>query len=326
MMTSSNHQVWFASHLLRRNRASGSRGFSLIEAVLSIGLLSITILPLVLLQSQKAILSRTNYVESSRMLHMSYYTDEMDPDRPSYSSLFVDSSMNAGLSESGQVIPYVRKPDTANSDAFNRIIHFYQYQNATDSLTSPRSKVAFTHNAQEVRIRCGNTADFMDSAGLYWYGDAYTYDSTLKRPGYVTGSHSGVLGASPGIADIINTQDDALFQSYREASGAGNNIDYSFNVRNGAYTVKLYFAEVSAAVTGSAPNRRLIDIYIEGALQNSSGFSPFETTGGANRATYLIYDVTVSDNVLNISIRPNAGTGAGYFPRVSAIAVEKRAS
>lgn len=304
------------------------RGFSLIEVILVIVLLSSTILPLTLLNSQKSLSSRTNYVESSRSFQQAYYTDEMMPDRPSYVTLFTDSGMNTVLNESGQVIPYLRKVDSTNSNAFSRTIDFYQYRDSTDALTSPKSKVSLTQNSQEVRIRCGNTADLIDTAGLYWYGDAYAYDSSLKQPGYVTGTQSGVLGASPGVVDIINTtgNDDSLFQAYREASGAGNNIEYNVDVLNGAYTVKLYFAEVNSAVTGSAPNRRLMDIYLEGSLKNNAPFSPYEATGGTNRATYLTYDVTVSDSVLNISIRPNAGTSSGYYPRISAIAVRKKSS
>ena len=112
-----------------------------------------------------------------------------------------------------------------------------------------------------------------------------------------------------------------MFQHYREGTGS-TNVDYKFNVPNGDYLVSLYFAELNPSVTGSAPNRRLMNIYIEGTLQNSTAYSPYETTGGSYRGNIQPFEVTVSDNVLDISIRRNASSN--YDGRISGIVVQKR--
>lgn len=289
-----------------------------------ITLVSFMILSLTMVLNTTSQSARSTYIQSSRTLLLSYLLGEMDADRPTYTSLFNDSSMNTVLSESGQVIPYMRKVDTANSNTFSRTVDFYQYTNSTDAVTSPRSMMYITQAAGEFRLRCGSSTGLTDTAGYYWYGDNNTYDATNKVPGYDTAS-SSTTGST--ATDIVNTSgnDDSLFQNYRENTCAGmscNNINYSFPVTNGSYTVKLFFAEVDATITGSAPHRRLMDIYIENALQNSSAYSPYETTGGTYRANIKIYNVTVSDGVLDISIRKNASTNANA--RISGISISPR--
>jgi hypothetical protein len=228
--------------------------------------------------------------------------------------------MNTALSESGQTIPYLRKVDTTNSNTFSRTVDFYQYTNATDALTSPRSTMTITQTSGEYRLRCGSSTGLMDTSGYYWYGDSNAYDSTNKVPGYVTGS-SGTTGST--ATDIVNTSgnDDSLFQNYREGTGS-TNVNYSFPVSNNTYTVRLLFAEVNSTITGIAPNRRLMDIYIEGALQNSTAYSPYESTGGTYRANVKTYNVTVSDGVLDISIRRNASSNTDA--RISGISISPR--
>jgi Malectin domain len=166
----------------------------------------------------------------------------------------------------------------------------------------------------------GRTLVLMDSSRQLWCGDGNAYDVTKKQPGYVTGT-SGTAGSN--VIDIVNVTgvDDGLFQYYREGAGS-TNIDYKFDVPNGKYLVSLYFAELNGTVTGVAPNRRLMDIYIGGVLQNASAYSPYETTGGSYRGNIQFFEVTVSNTVLYISIRRNASSN--HDARISGIVVQKR--
>lgn len=295
-------------------------GVSLVEILLIMSLLTAAILPLTLLINQSAQLSRGTYIQSTRSLFLANAADQMDPLRSDFYTQFHDTTMTTSLSESGQTIPYMAYVDTANSDAFKKTAYVYTYNNSTDAVSSPRT----THKVFQVsgtfRLRCGSSNALMDSSRQLWFGDGNAYDVTKKQPGYVTGT-SGTTGSS--VVDIVNTAgvDDALFQYYREGNGS-TNVDYKFDVPNGNYVVSLYFAELNASVNGSAPNRRLMDIYIEGVLQNSSAYSPYETTGGSYRGNVQYFEVTISDNVLHISIRRNASSN--YDARISGIVIQKR--
>jgi Malectin domain len=90
-------------------------------------------------------------------------------------------------------------------------------------------------------------------------------------------------------------------------------------VENGYYIVDLYFGELNATVTGTAPNRRLMNVYFEGSLANTTAYSPYETTGGSYRANIQSFDVTVADAVLNLSLRRNASSN--HDARLSGIAI-----
>jgi Tfp pilus assembly protein PilV len=295
-------------------------GVSLIEVILAFALFSVLSLSMLQLISQVARNSKGTYIQSTRSLLLNRQMDEMSTNRGNFTSLFNDASMNTSLSDSGQVIPYMRKIDATNSNTFKRVSYFYLYNQTTDPVTSAWYKAPLTQTTDEFRIRIGNTSNLIDSSGKDWTGDSNAYDATNKVPGYVTGS-SGTAGNN--VVDIVNTSgnDDGLFQYYREGTGS-TQINYNFDVPNGRYTVMLYFSELSASVTGSAPNRRLMDIYLEGILYNFNPYSPYEITGGSNRGNVQSYDVGVSDGVLNVSIRRNSNSN--YDARISGIVVKKR--
>lgn len=299
---------------------NASAGFSLIEVLLIMTLLSATILPFTLLISQNSQISRGIYIQSTRSLLQSNAADQMDPLRPDYYTQFHDTTMTTSLSESGQTIPYMVTVDTGNSDTFQKSANLYTYNNATDAVSSPRTIHTIFQSSDTFRLRCGTSNSLMDRSMQLWAGDGNAYDVSKKQPGYVTGS-SGATGSS--ASDIVNASgvDDGLFQYYREGTGS-TNVDYKFDVPNGNYLVYLYFAELNAVVTGSAPNRRLMDIYMEGALQNSTAYSPYETTGGSYRGNVQPFEVAVSDNVLHISIRRNASSN--HDARISGIMIQKR--
>ncbi len=131
-------------------------------------------------------------------------------------------------------------------------------------------------------------------------------------PGFVSG---GTIASFAN--DLPNTwHHDSVYQTYR----TGTPLSYSFDVANGNYTVHLYFVEPTGTVNASG-NRRLMDIALEGTTVLSN-FSPFEVFNNAYRGHVRLFDVAVTDGVLNVSITRSASSNQD--PVLSAISVIKR--
>jgi Tfp pilus assembly protein PilV len=304
---------------LRTAKVSSCTGFSLIEVLLIIAMLSLMMIPFTLIMTQTAQMSRGGYLQSSRSLLLNSLKDELSPDDPNFVNRFTDSSMNTSVSESGQFLPYMRVVDITNSGAtvsMKRTTHFYLYNNSTDATGSPRYKSTTIQNATALRFRFGNTDAVIDNNGRYWFGDSYLYDATHKIPG-LTSSYT-VLNTN---SDILNTTglDDSLFQYNRYNSP----LNFSADLENGAYTVKLYFAEIYNVINSTTSKRRF-NIYLEGVKMNTDGpYSPYESTGGAYLADVKTYDINITDGVLNISLQIDASSNdPNAF--LSALEIKKR--
>jgi hypothetical protein len=106
--------------------------------------------------------------------------------------------------------------------------------------------------------------------------------------------------------DVQNTNDDALFLSWRE----GASFSYSIPVVNGHYALFLEFAEPTLAA-----GQRQFNVSAESA-SILSNFDIAQTAGGSGIAVAKSFDVTVSDGALNLDF-----TGVANNALVSAIAV-----
>lgn len=294
-------------------------GISLVEVLMIIALLSSIIIPFVLFTTRSSQNSKGLSIQSTRGILMKRLMDEMDPARPDFFTQFSSTSMQTTVSESGQTIPYIRVANTTGSDAFTRVVNFYLYNTTSDAVSSPLLKTTQTLDTDEIRIACTQTSSnspLVDSSGRTWIDDL-AYAAGTVQPGYVSAGST-----TSSASDILNTSgnDDALFQSQRVGTSAAN-IDYNIPVNSGSYTVKLYFAELVSTITGSSPNRRRMDIYLEGSAVKTS-YSPYEVTGGTYYANIQSFDVTVTDGVLNISIRKSATSDNDA--RIAGIVVTKR--
>jgi chitinase len=149
------------------------------------------------------------------------------------------------------------------------------------------------------RVHSGSTAAYTDSAGQVWDADrAYGTGPW----GYTTGK------AVSTTAAVAGTNDDPLYQKYREIAG-----EYRFQVSNGAYQVTLKFAEFGVS---NATDRRM-NITIEG-VRVETDFSVWGLVG-KGVALDRTYTTTVSDGILNIAFAK--GTGARKSPAINAIQV-----
>jgi hypothetical protein len=150
------------------------------------------------------------------------------------------------------------------------------------------------------RVNAGGST-YTDSQGQVWAADkAYVTGSW----GYTTGS------ARSSVAAVAGTNDDLLYQKYREIVG-----EYKFTVPNGVYEVTLKFAEF---VVNNGVDR-IMKITMEGMVVES-GLSVYAQVG-KDTALDTVYTVTVNDGVLNIAFAK--GSGAKKSPAISAIRVRK---
>ncbi len=138
-------------------------------------------------------------------------------------------------------------------------------------------------------------AGYTDTGGDYWSTDqAWNNDW-----GYLGGSARSKSNA------VAGTNDDALYQKYRENPG-----EYRFQVPNGAYQVTLKFAEFDV----SNGTDRVMRISMEGVVVENA----LSIWGLVGRYVALdrVYVVNVTDGILNIAFAQNGGR---KVPVVSAI-------
>ena len=101
-------------------------------------------------------------------------------------------------------------------------------------------------------------------------------------------------GTYQNTNEIINTNDDALYQSERNGT-----FGYSLPIDNGTYEVTLKFAEIYFGASGM----RQFDVLLEGN-QIKSNLDIFAAVG-KNAPLDVVQIVTVTDGVLNINFNKN---------------------
>lgn len=133
-----------------------------------------------------------------------------------------------------------------------------------------------------IRVNAGGPA-FTDSLGHTWAADN----------GYTSGSTQGYPNA------IAGTVDDTLYQTFRYDDTPSTPLDYSFQVQNGNYMVKLHFAETWSGIT--AAGQRVFDVLLEGqtVLHNYDVYA----VAGANTARVETFQTPVTDGNLTIGLR-----------------------
>jgi hypothetical protein len=146
-----------------------------------------------------------------------------------------------------------------------------------------------------IRVDCGGTANYTDSAGNVWVAD------------------SGFSGGQTYTATstIAGTPDQALYKSERWES---SDFSYNFNVAPGTYKVSLYESSLYAAVCNAGG--RVFDVTINGTkvLTNYDMFNEV----GCLTAQIKAYTVaTKADGKINITF--NIGTAGN--PKIAAISV-----
>lgn len=145
-------------------------------------------------------------------------------------------------------------------------------------------------------------------------------DITFLEDQYFVGNTEAY--SNPNVTEIAGTDLDEIYLSERVALTTDNTQPFSYEIpiENGTYTVKFYFAEIFWGVTNpqmleGGAGSRLFDVDMEGQdILNS--FDIFTQAGGAATAITKMYDIEVTDGVLNIDFLLSVDR-----PKVSAIEI-----
>ena len=160
---------------------------------------------------------------------------------------------------------------------------------ATNTPVPPTATMVASGNA--VRIDAGSSSNYTDTAGHLWLADiGFTPDSA----------------AYTQSISVTTNDDPKIYQTARE-----NMSDYNVPVTNGTYTVRLHFAETSPSQFGSisGPGQRVFNVSVENSTLNNLDL--YGATGGKNVAIVKVFNVTVSDGMMNIHFSPVSSlTGA----------------
>jgi hypothetical protein len=104
---------------------------------------------------------------------------------------------------------------------------------------------------------------------------------------------TGTTQTSSKSFDVQNTDDDDLYLVYR----FGENFSYNIPVANGAYTVRLHFAEIFQ----DAPNERLFSVDVENGQGVLTDLDLVATAGAETALIEEFTDVVVGDGNMTIA-------------------------
>lgn len=149
------------------------------------------------------------------------------------------------------------------------------------------------YNLSDILVNAGGS-DYTDVAGNLWSADV----------GYVNGKTFSTTDA------ISGTLDDPLYQS--ERYNTSGNLHYAFEVPDGSYSIKLYFAEIYSGTW--SVGARVFDIQLQGATVLSS-LDIYSEVGG-DAALIKTFPVTVTDGWIDIQFLTNI-----QAPQINAIQI-----
>lgn len=132
-----------------------------------------------------------------------------------------------------------------------------------------------------VRVNAGGP-NYTDSSGHLWSADR--------------GFNTGSLSTCAPKATVTGTTMPTLFKSSRFDASASPELQYSFAVTNGTYTVNLYFAETCSTMTAG---KRVFDVKLQGVTTFSS--LDVAKAVGINHALVKSSTVSVTGGKLTIS-------------------------
>ncbi|KAH7545622.1 hypothetical protein FEM48_Zijuj01G0113000 [Ziziphus jujuba var. spinosa] len=162
-------------------------------------------------------------------------------------------------------------------------------------------------------------------------GIIYEADNTILGPAmfYLSSTEKWAISNVGFFADredpryVVNTSaqvtgTDANPELFRTARMSPGSLRYyGLGLKNGSYTITLQFAEISfedqSSRTWKGLGRRVFDIYIQGILREKD-FDISKAAGGVYRATEMKFNVTVSENYLEIHLFW-AGKGTCCIPQ-----------
>lgn len=160
-------------------------------------------------------------------------------------------------------------------------------------LASASSETSVSVAPVAIRIKAGIRKPMVDADGNTW----------LPDQGFV----KGVIADRDVITPVANTRTPALYLSERYGM-----TEFSHEVPNGRYVVKLHFAEMYGRVTGAG--QRVFSFNVEG--HEFKNFDIWALAGGSRRAYIETVEVEVTEGKLNITFTPNV-----QYPVINAVEI-----
>ena len=157
---------------------------------------------------------------------------------------------------------------------------------ATNTPLPPTATLAASANA--LRIDAGSPSNYTDTSGNLWRADI---------------GFTPVSAAYNQSISVVTNDDPQIYRTSRE-----NMSDYNIPVVNGSYSVRLHFAETSPNQFGpiNGPGKRVFNVSVESSVLNNLDI--YGQTNGKNVAIVKVFNVTVSDGMLNIHFSPTSPT------------------
>src|SRR5207248_2686141 len=151
-------------------------------------------------------------------------------------------------------------------------------------LQKPQVGVATTISWRSDGLTAVRPVALIDAGGPAagaWSADAYRTD--------VSG-YAGTLSSVVDTSGVSDPAPQAVYQSYAQANyGTGQGLSYLLPVPDGAYTVRLHFAEPAYYYAGG----RVFDVRLQGTTVRA-GYDIFADAGATNRATALSFAVAAT--------------------------------
>jgi subtilisin-like proprotein convertase family protein len=164
--------------------------------------------------------------------------------------------------------------------------YYYRVRAFNAAGVSASASVATTTPAKgttSARVRAAGTTGFNTSTGL----------SFSPAAGFTGGTATGAT------FPVANTVDDLLYSNYRQ----GTSFSFSRAVTNGAYLLKLYFAEPT---TTNTSGKRKFNIVAEGKTLYSN-YDVAAMAGGVQKAIVFSQNVIVADGALSLTLTGTLG-------------------
>ncbi|WP_411699585.1 malectin domain-containing carbohydrate-binding protein [Conyzicola sp.] len=132
---------------------------------------------------------------------------------------------------------------------------------ASSGLTATSAVASITRAATgpTVRINAGGPA--VTTGGVSWLADSFY-------------SGGGKSYSNPGVTQIAGTANDVLYLNERSTTVDKGSYSYDIPVPNGAYTVRLHFAEIYHGATGGGAGgngKRVFSVNLEGGATEIAG-------------------------------------------------------
>ncbi len=160
------------------------------------------------------------------------------------------------------------------------------YGDNFDAFPDDPTRFEFTVVLSPYRVNAGETStDHEASNGKTWTRDT----------GFWNTGNSDSTNPDTAIAGTAAGNDEELYRVGRTDAAGGQEMQFSFPLSNGAYMVRLHFAEH----VYTAADRRVFHVEIEG-VRVLQDFDIFAEAGQRYRALVRNHEVVVTDGVLEV--------------------------